>query len=383
MRRALVRNLLAVTVATVASLLLADLALWIVAPAPYRSVVQVHSRGPDAEPVVYERNAYGFRSMSMRTRRKPDNTVRVVVIGASTTDEAVRNTRDTWAGMLEARLRNRFAGVTSVEVAAFGRGGLTVLDNLLWARTELEQFEPDVVVTLLGINDLAWHGGPAYDYRGIPEVGATRASPGLGARVKHSCQLVSQLCRRIRLLRVRLVTDAALREGRAIPWDRENFPRLREEYRALPPIDSLARDPDPFVEFSDGIEALLELLRKRLDVETVVMGQPVLWQAGIPPEQRDVLWFSVATPGGPVRPSPGWLEAEMARYNARQEAVSARFGAAYINLGAMIPQTLEYFYDDCHFTRAGDELVAAAVAPVVESMISRILGRAAGPAPAR
>ena len=76
-------------------------------------------------------------------------TIRVLALGASTTDQPVQSTEDTWAGQLELALRRRYPD-TRFEVAAYGRGGETVDSRLRWARANLAAFQPDVVLTPRG-----------------------------------------------------------------------------------------------------------------------------------------------------------------------------------------------------------------------------------------
>lgn len=74
--------------------------------------------------IVYERNRYGFRSLSMQHEKKPADTIRIFCLGASTTDQLVQNTEDTWCALLEKKLNEEFLqSKVRVETASFGRGG--------------------------------------------------------------------------------------------------------------------------------------------------------------------------------------------------------------------------------------------------------------------
>ena len=96
----------------------------------------------------------------------------------------------------------------------------------------------------------------------------------------------------------------------------------------------------------------MEFLRNR-EVQTIVLGQPVLWKEKYDPDEFNRLWFSVSTPNGAVRTSGKWMKEEMARYNAVQELLAEQAQFVYIDMDARIPKTLEYYFDDCHFTDIG------------------------------
>jgi lysophospholipase L1-like esterase len=357
---------LAVAVVLLSCVTAAELVLRFGAPLPSQERLRLRQDLPGLTPeIVYERNAFGLRALSMRTRDKPPGVVRVFCLGASTTDQPTQSTEDTWCGLLERRLAPELAARgLRLETAAFGRGGMRAADLLSWARDELPAYEPDLVVTLLGINDLSWNGGADYRYEGRLDLPSVAAAPG----PKPRCQLFSELCRRLALARERLAHWRDLRAGRAVEWHSRNLEALRREHAARPFSEQLERDPDPIREFSDASAALISLLRER-SVEVVVLGQPVLWKPELSAEEEAALWFPVETPEGPVRPSGAWLAAEMARYNAMQRRHAEALGAAYLDLDRRIPKDLDHFFDDCHFTDRASELVAEQLLPVVRARL--------------
>jgi hypothetical protein len=328
--------------------------------------------------VTYERNAYGVRATTMGPQPKARGVKRVLCLGASTTDQINQNLSDTWCGRLEMQL-NRSYGASGVrfETASLGRGGFRAVDDLAWAEDSLAALQPDVVVLLLGINDLAFTGARNYRYNRLDSSLARsrrRRDPNGGRPAttpwqRRVCPMTLQLCRRLMLLKHRIAaakqTDAPLR----LDWDSENLPRLRKEYQALPEVDHVDRDPDPEKEFHDAADSLVASLVSR-HIRTVVLGQPVLWSDHMGDVERSQLWFPVSTPKGPVRPNGKWLANEMNRYNADLSAVAAARGATFYNLEGRIPKTVEYFFDDCHYTDAGSALVAKEVMPLVVALLA-------------
>ena len=334
--------------------------------------------------VVYRENSCEFRSATMEGPAKPDGTIRVLCIGASTTAQPTQNTEDSWCGILGEKLNERFPDTgLQIETASFGRGGWRVIDLLLWARKNLAACRPDVVLILMGINDLAWHGGPKYRYESLEariaekKSAIDRAKKLAAARdrsFKSLCKKYSQLCRRLVIAKRRIRQRRDAKSGRILEWHSRRLPELREQRRQYRYVEDLIRDPDPIHEFRDAMDALI-LLIKEMSAEAVVLGQPVLWKESMEPDEVNVLWFYVDTTNGPVRPSGRWLAKEMARYNEAQRNTAEVRGVPYVDLDARIPKTLDYYFDDCHYTDRGSRAVALAVLPALTETVKGVVLR--------
>lgn len=329
--------------------------------------------------VTYTENAFGFRSAAMTSEDKPPNAVRVLVLGASTTQQTTQALEDTWSNALAVELNRQFSdsGI-QVEVGAFGRGGLRATHLNRWARTHLARFDPDVVITLLGINDLAF-GGATQDpvreeasedfFEEKPEQQQTKKSSG---SVMERCIAASQVCRRLNTVTERARNTINTLRGNAVEWHSSQLPDLRKTLAELPLADPPVHASDPIDQFSFAMDALLRVIR-RIGADPVVLGQPVFWRASLSEDEIARLWFPVETANGPVRATPGWLAAEMTRYNRVQEELARKHGAVYIELDERIEKSTENYFDDCHYTDRGSKRLAAMVLPQLEAVVrSRI-----------
>lgn len=153
-----------------------DTVLWICLPVTLERTEASHEKLRQELPglkreIEYTRNEFGFRSISMKTKGKSPDTIRIICLGASTTDQNAQNTEDIWAGILETKLNKALGdrGVR-VETAALGHGGWKTRHVLFWTMEKLLAFDPDIVITLVGINDLALNGYPGYSYPGTDEL---------------------------------------------------------------------------------------------------------------------------------------------------------------------------------------------------------------------
>jgi lysophospholipase L1-like esterase len=319
--------------------------------------------------VRYDRNRFGLRSLSMNMPEKADNVVRILCLGASTTEQTTQSTEDMWCSLLEQHLNREYRDrEITFEAAAFGRGGVRATDNAVWLARMFDIVQPDIVVTLLGINDLSLNGGPGYVARNID---GELAQPGDSLLVR--CQEISQLCRRSVSTMKRIKQAYQLSKGSVVEWHSDNLPARRSYYQSLPFMHRIEREPDPLVEFADSVRWILDFLRKR-DVAAIVLGQPVIWNSDLSDSESASLWFPIFTPDGPVRADPAWLATEMERYNSTQKTLAHDYGAPYVDLNSMIPKSSEYFFDDCHFTDKGSALMAKKVAPALRTTIDTLSG---------
>lgn len=352
-------------------LVVADVLLWIILPIANEGVHSHHYRNQNVDglqqQVHYRTIGHRVRSATMTSLSKPKGTRRVLCIGASTTDQANQNIQDTWCARLEAEAAGGL-GKAEFHMVSYGRGGDRVVDTARWLREMIDVVEPDVVVTLLGINDLAWGGGPGYELRTVEGPRRKSERSVREQSFLQRCAEVSQLCRRVSAARNGFAVRANIGAGRMVNWDSGNLPNLQKAYRELPAADKVVRDPDPIEEFQGGVVWLLDFLKRR-QVDVVVLGQPVVWRPDLPDDERHSLWFSVSSNTGKVRPGLDWLAGEMKRYNSIQEREAVARGYAYLDLNALMPKSREVFFDDCHFTDKGSHLIAQRTAPVLQKVL--------------
>jgi hypothetical protein len=280
-------------------------------------------------------------------------------VGASTTDQVFQSFPSTWYGLTEARA-NQELGL-QVEFGGFGAGGNTSPQLLGWLRQNLDAVQPDILITLEGINDLVWRGGPEYHYEGTPHTAPYDGPANSG----------TELGRCWKILQAQLESRRALRDGKALEWHSSNLPRIRADRQHLPHRDSLNRKEDPIVEFGDSMEAILTLADQR-GIPVLVLGQPVLWKPHMPPQEEELLWFRIASAEGPVCVEPGVLYTEMCRYNQVQQKCAEKHGARYLDLDSSIPKTPEYYIDDCHYTDVGSQKVSDSIFPAVKELLLQV-----------
>jgi len=325
------------------------------------------------EYVMYERNEFGFRSLSMKTVEKPPGTFRIICLGGSTTDQATQNTADTWSALLEKKLTESYTDLgVDIEIASWAESGGPVRMRRQWAESGILRYSPDMVIILEGINDMCFHGGPGYGYSGSPADDGDLFNGMMYSVVSKKVLEHSQFYLRLKILDRRLKNYHKLATGKALEWHSRNLPEMREGTRRLPYVENPVRDPDPIREFSDELYALILFLTGN-GIEVVVLGQPVLWNEAMTPEEMAAIWFPVYTSDGKVRTDGAWLGREISRYNEVQKRIAGHFGATYVDLNGRIPKSLQYFFDDCHFTDLGSARVAEELFPLVKERVDALI----------
>ncbi|MDA0323258.1 MAG: hypothetical protein O2923_11165 [Verrucomicrobia bacterium] len=97
-------------------------------------------------------NKFGCRGTSPITLEKPTNTVRIIVLGGSSTENPFVGDGDTWPEKLEQKLNAASEGVR-VEVINLGAIGFTMARSVRNLELRGLLFSPDIVITYHAFND--------------------------------------------------------------------------------------------------------------------------------------------------------------------------------------------------------------------------------------
>jgi lysophospholipase L1-like esterase len=333
-------------VATALTALVCEAALWALAPIGNPFVTNSPSLRlvlhPDPQlmpnmvsPARFTTDERGFRvSHPIDYREKPQGAFRIFLIGGSTTENLYIDDERTFGAILERRLDAvlRPAGRTA-EVINAGRGGTGSGDHYYLAR-EVLAYQPDLVVYLLGVNDMTPYLTTGFQ----PAVSEWKA------RLR-SWIVASQLGRRAYLLfRVGSADVRITRDATGAFLVRS---RAESQQAPLVPMSEEAKRVSPA--YAHNIRLLLALHR-RAQVPALFMTQPSLWHADMPPHLERLL---ATTPGGgaPFRYATGDLDALMDAYNdVLRREVAAEPQARLVDLARLLPKDDTAFWDDVHFT---------------------------------
>jgi lysophospholipase L1-like esterase len=339
---------------------------------------------PGVMPGIDGAARFEINSQGLRASEPPDEVaLAVLTVGGSTTECRYLDQHETWPAQLEARLARRLG--SRAWVANAGRSGLNTRDHLMLLEylPDLERF--DVIVFLTGANDflLRIAQDDAYDPHALDtdsgRLHALRRAfeilpPRLIGRFPQNTELWQRLEPPIRQL-VRPVRHGDAAGEVYLTWRRHR--RDAESFRSKLPDLSAAID-----EYRRNLIGLVELTR-RAGAEPVLLTQPHLWRAGLPPEFEALLWMGGIGEywdhAGSSYYTPAALASGMHRYNAVAREVGRQLDVAVVDLAARLPQDTTVFHDDVHFNVGGAQAIGAAVAETVLALDRRPSRASEGP----
>lgn len=370
------------------ALVLAEVALRIVAPQrkdflvwpanikhvfrPNREVMPAHS-----EEAHFSSNSRGLRG----PETGPDAEARVLAIGGSTTECLYIDEASAWPLRLSRLLAT---GGRQVWSGSAGLSGLNSGDHVIHAKFLVPRLPRiDVVVALMGVNDLAVALGAPDTYRAVPadivdhpsEPLLRRAFQQVPGRLENSwdyeagplrATAIYQLLRKIKIGRARQMASANIANddgGLAMLSWRENRQKATELIDALPDMKA------PLATYRNNIESFVDALRAQ-KIRVILITQPTLWRADLSEAEQKLLWMGgkgdfMHTRGLPYF-TPRALAEGMQAFNETMLAVCKERGVECVDLAAMIPKNADNFYDDCHFGFRVSEKIADIVADAVK-----------------
>jgi lysophospholipase L1-like esterase len=238
-----------------------------------------------------------------------------------------------------------------VRVYNAGLSGAASDDHVATISQRIVHFKPDLVVVFCGINDLTrsiYH----YDYRHYIEYRPAYRKPWF-----KRWPMKLQITRRLLLLKERIDPDRQrLQETRTLVT---NYAGLIGLERAAPESDATPRtDADSY---ATNLRTLAGIARGN-HFKIVFMTQQTTWNSTVDPGARTHHWMRYragapvadgANPGVGFTFREGAMDAAMERLNDTMRSVAAEESVPVYDLAQMLPKSLEFFYDDCHFNVAG------------------------------
>ena len=305
-------------------------------------------------------NDVGLRGPSFP---RQDGAYKIAAVGGSTTICDKLDDSEEWPNLLMQTL-NRRQGRIPVWVANAGVSGHTTVHHLILLRTLPIFKKVDMVILLIGVNDLA--ATMAYD--------GSLTQPDLEADAARFRELIVRggqglpfpLFRRLRL--VGLAKSFVATVGLLLKpshWQRVQMEKFRK-MRDAGPIVPLPDLQNGLAEYRSRVLALAGQCRD-LAVRCLFLAQPNLWRPDLAPGERQLIR------GGPVGrwwKRRGYASIEdltraMGAYNRVLLDVCEENHLECYDLASVIPQNSSVFYDDVHYNENGARVVANRLADYV------------------
>lgn len=313
--------------------------------------------------VRFESNADGERAGPVPT--DPEGTLRVLVAGGSAAECYMLDQDVTWPARLEAQLRDDPRIARPVHVGNVARSLIACRQIEAVLAAALPRFRSlDVIVLMVGASDLvSWFEARTPPGISRDDVDVTRYCEEHPFGPFRWTPKGSALYRVARRLLARLRGEEPLRMdvGASIVKHRAMRARAGTILHETP-------DPSPLLlSFEDDLRALVRTCLRHAP-RVVVARQPWLDRDFTPAEETRLWNFGQ---GSPYRGeldtyyAMDLVRALMTRLDEVAARVAIEEGVEEVELRSAVPSDFEHYYDFLHFTPAGAQRVAAALAPVI------------------
>ena len=315
--------------------------------------VHVHFVGAGVPPGItpdqtVTTNAHGHRTNGpIDYWHKPTGALRLVAIGASTTEETKLNDHQTWTYMvgqaLEAATKHK------VEVINTALSGVRA-ENNYWALREALAYHPDIVTFLMGIND--WNYVISRQHWSSAHRLLAKFSPLTFGN--------SPLYRELKEV------YAAIQLWRHPVGNSESTTTLEDDgaytassVRSLERPNKMSFHPTTVdADYADWVGGIFDECKKN-HIFCLFMDQPTAYSETASAELRARLWMT--PPFADYTLSMADMINLSRVYNDWMAQAVKSNGLTFCPLAAKVPATLDYLIDDCHFNENGARRVAEVV----------------------
>ncbi len=345
-----------------------------------RNIDMVITVDPDivsgvTDPVHIKTSSEGVRGTEWSNNRSKE--FRILTIGGSTTESLMQDQKNTWPALLQTKFPVTRDG-RRVWVGNLGHGGFHSRHFVIQMRYMLDQYDPDVVIILMGANDLGLllSEGMAYDPHFIHNDAKMRnlllesffIEKPLSAMIDPGTMSVKSTY--LWALGTEIRDRLAQRYIRNVNLHDTNF---YSKYRTMRQNAWLIIDDVP--DLTLGLEGynrnVREIIRLAKDhgVHLVLMTEATLYKPDMNPEEIDQMWAGWIGP----RDLNAYFSARvlgfvMDAHNKLLLEICAEEKIDCIDLASALPKSTDVFFDHVHFTDYGSSLVADELVEYFESI---------------
>ena len=297
-------------------------------------------------PKVDEFQTYTYNGIGLKGPEFPDNPseyLKIITVGGSTTACVQLSDGRTWPDRLLSILQ---AESKNVWLNNAGQDGHSTFGHLILLERHLQQYRPDIIIYLVGINDVGRDDINDFD------AGMIGRSESLRNRIVYASELLStlQVLKRSLLaydLGVNSLAPLDITSLRDIEADSIDAAKVLDLHKSkyLP-------------QFRARLEELVDRTANA-GAKAVLMTQPALYGSGVDPFTNVVL-DNLEVSGAGLPSVLQWRVLEL--YNDVTREVAAAHGLNLIDLAQLLRKDSALFFDWIHYSNLGAEVVAELVA---------------------
>ena len=230
-----------------------------------------------------------------------------------------------------------------------GFSGAASDDHVALLGQRVVHMDPDMVIVFSGINDLT---RSIFDFDYMHFIDRV---PKLKVPLLKQLALNSQIMRRIYYLR-RQISPAA----RQIQEEFSETSNYAEKVTLRKSVPETA-DAVPRIDLGPYERNLRSIIgtAQANDIALVLMTQPTSWNSQVDSRTSDYHWMNLR--GTTTYPEAA-LDSAVESLNDVMRSLASAENVPLHDLGKIIPKSLDYFYDDCHFNINGARVVGEGLA---------------------
>lgn len=311
-------------------------------------------------------NSVGIRGPELPELNDRDQVYKIVTVGGSTTESLYLDDSEEWPHLIMKSL-NAAQETNPVWVGNAGQSGRNAVDHLELMRTLPILDEADLLIFLLGLNDLQ----PTLAFEGETTQAVLEDNAAkFGRQVLKGGgypRPVFPVFKRLDLFeRTKTSSAAAMASlGSSLVLGRVgvgpgSYIDLRRQMRASAPTVSLPDLQLGMEEYRLRIEDIVQECESK-GIRCLYLTQPSMWRSDLDEDEKKLLWFGwVGREFDPI----GYVTARdagaaMDSYNQELLNICERGGLECLDLAAAVPKDVSSFYDDVHFNEEGARTVSS------------------------
>jgi len=294
--------------------------------------------------IIETTNAFGFRSSSMKEIKKEKNVYRIFFLGDSTIAQMNLPENETSWKIIE-ECRNKNSNKIRFECINAGMNSMDSQTAVAIMAHELIHYDPDMVIIMLGINDLS----SVFLQRRYDPFHKRRIAYSLPFRdILKELYKKSYTCIFIKRNIFDRITNASYKEPELTKLE-----KLRAKWKKAQ--KKIFTDFPSINEFKKNIKSLIGITKTN-NIRICFLTQPSLYSENMPEEQTDVTWC--VNEEDSVTADVSTLYRGMNIFNEQIRVICRENNTEFIDIANKVPKDLRYFIDQCHYTPQGAELIA-------------------------
>lgn len=295
-------------------------------------------------------NSFGFRGPEIK-KEKAQNEYRIFVLGGSTVFNVAIPYNKTFERLLEEKLAEKFPQ-RQIKVINAGADGYTSEHSLIQYMFYIRDFNPDLIISLQGINDMYYSCAPPYFTSGTYSSDYSHSYGSLAKMInsyfsdKISININSVVLNYVSsFIKDNFYSDITNKYVNYTQYQFKIGGIKIHEYRS---IDSYLRNLNYFASIVSGDHTRL-----------IFINQPYLYSVKNKYDALPRNWFVQRfCSDGKNYPNLESLIYGINLFNSATKSIADKNNLMFVDLESQVPKSLDYFTDDVHYTEKGNSLIA-------------------------